>query len=287
MAPRVEVDLPHSVLKTVEALAAKSGETLSEATGRLLAESLDMTSHELFQVSTSNALVRGVFSGAISVAELRRHGDFGLGTFADLDGELVMVDGQAFQAGSGGRIREAEGDWTVPFALMTRFRSDFGFRAHGPLTLESLTAEIDRHRPSQNLFMAIRGDGRFDSLRMRAICRAAPGESLVEATMHQSEFDARDLEGTLVGFWSPSYASTITVPGYHFHFLAADRSVAGHVFGVDSNGLDISVHTESDLHVAIPRTAEFLAADLAGDASDELDVAEHQSPKHDGGKPLT
>jgi len=276
MAPRVEINLPHSVLKTVEALSVKSGENISEIAGRLLVEALDMASHELFQVSTSSALVKGVFSGAISVADLRRHGDFGLGTFADLDGELVMLDGEVFQAGSRGRVSEAEDDWQVPFALITEFQPDIQFRAAGPLTLESLSSQVDAHRPSSNLFVAIRGDGAFDSVAMRAICRAEPGETLVEATMHQSEFTIEDVEGTLVGFWSPSYAKTMSIPGYHFHFLAEDRSIAGHVFGLTARKLELSLHTESDLHLALPRTAEFLAADLSGETSEDLERAERE-----------
>jgi acetolactate decarboxylase len=263
-------------LKTVEALSVKSGENISEIAGRLLVEALDMASHELFQVSTSSALVKGVFSGAISVADLRRHGDFGLGTFADLDGELVMLDGEVFQAGSRGRVSEAEDGWQVPFALITEFQPDIQFRAAGPLTLESLSSQIDAHRPSSNLFVAIRGDGAFDSVAMRAICRAEPGETLVEATMHQSEFTIEDVEGTLVGFWSPSYAKTMSIPGYHFHFLAEDRSIAGHVFGLTARKLELSLHTESDLHLALPRTAEFLAADLSGETSEDLERAERE-----------
>ena len=276
MAPRVEINIPHSVLKTVEALSVKSGENISQIVGRLLTEALDLDSHELFQVSTSSALVKGVFSGAVSVADLRRHGDFGLGTFADLDGELVMLDGTAFQAGANGKAREADTDGQVPFALITEFHPDTQFRAAGPLTLESLSSQIDAHRPSPNLFVAIRGDGAFDSLAMRAICRAEPGETLVEATMHQSEFTVEDVQGTLVGFWSPSYARTMSIPGYHFHFLADDKSTAGHVFGLIARELELSLHTESDLHLALPRTAEFLVADLSGETSEDLERAERE-----------
>jgi acetolactate decarboxylase len=80
--------------------------------------------------------------------------------------------------------------------------------------------------------------------------------------------------GTLLGFWSPPYARSFNVPGYHFHFVSADRSLGGHVLDLSADTLDIAVHVESDVHVALPDTAEFLAADLRGDTAEALDIAE-------------
>ena len=44
-----------------------------------------------YQVSTAGALVEGVYQGAVSVGTVREHGDFGLGTFEDLDGSNPCV----------------------------------------------------------------------------------------------------------------------------------------------------------------------------------------------------
>ena len=62
--------------------------------------------HTLYQVSTATALVQGIYQGAVRVGTLREHGDLGLGTFENLDGEMVIVDGQFFQARSDGSVRE-------------------------------------------------------------------------------------------------------------------------------------------------------------------------------------
>lgn len=45
--------------------------------------------HTLFQVSTSGALVRGVYQRAVSVEVLKQHGDFGLGTFDEFKSHRV------------------------------------------------------------------------------------------------------------------------------------------------------------------------------------------------------
>ena len=70
--------------------------------------------HTLLQVSTSSELVEGVYTGAISSDVILKHGDLGLGTFENLDGEMVVLDG---------RIYRARGDGTVSEALARRSRS--------------------------------------------------------------------------------------------------------------------------------------------------------------------
>src|SRR5262249_42793812 len=52
---------------------------------------------EVFQVSTLDALSLGIFQGALKFSQLREHGDFGVGTFDGLDGELVALDGSFYQ----------------------------------------------------------------------------------------------------------------------------------------------------------------------------------------------
>src|SRR4051812_1872944 len=72
-------------------------EPLSHIVSRALAEYLRVAHHTLYQVSTATALVEGIYQGAVRVGTLREHGDLGLGTFENLDGEMVIVDGHFFQ----------------------------------------------------------------------------------------------------------------------------------------------------------------------------------------------
>lgn len=51
----------------------------------------------LFQTSTIDALLAGVYDGEITFKELKEHGDFGLGTFNGLDGEMVGLDGNFYK----------------------------------------------------------------------------------------------------------------------------------------------------------------------------------------------
>jgi acetolactate decarboxylase len=274
---RLELDISESVWRELNRRQAEVGGDLSHIVDSALAGAFELERHSLFQVSTSNALVQGVFAGAITVAELRRHGDFGLGTFAGLDGELIMLEGSCYRAGFGGQVDPAEDSREVPFALVTRFSSDLEETIGDVPAINALTSSIDRLLPSQNLFAGIRIDGVFGSLMMRAACPALDGEGLLEASRHQSEFQADDVAGSLVGFWAPEYSQAVSVPGYHFHFLSEDRGLGGHVLDLRAASLAVQLQTESDVHLAMPETAEFLTADLTGEHRDALDAAETTS----------
>jgi acetolactate decarboxylase len=268
------VELSESVWTELKRLQDQRRADLSTIIDTTLADAFELERHALFQVSTSSALVKGVFAGAITVAQLKRHGDTGLGTFAGLDGELVMVEGECFRATAGGVVARADDEREVPFALVTRFVPDLEAETDRVSDIRSLQLQLDRHRPSQNIFAGVRVDGVFHELKMRAACPARDGEGLVAATRHQSEFSASGVEGTLIGFWAPDYTRAVSVPGHHLHFISADRSLGGHVLEMKASRLRIQMQLESEVHLAIPETEEFLAADLDGDHRRALDIAE-------------
>src|SRR6476469_1164646 len=109
------------VLDALDALAHSSGAPRDHLVERALAEYLGVEHHTLFQVSTAGALVEGVYQGAVSVGLVREHGDFGLGTFEDLDGEMVVLDGHVFRVSSSGDVHEVPDDVTTPFSVVTGF----------------------------------------------------------------------------------------------------------------------------------------------------------------------
>ena len=82
-------------------------------------------SRHMYQISTSSALVEGVYSGSISSTSLLEHGDFGLGTFEALGGEMVILDGEIYQIA--GEVRLRPDDFLIPFAAVTRFHEDSTF----------------------------------------------------------------------------------------------------------------------------------------------------------------
>lgn len=266
--------LPAATWAALDARIARTGERLEDAVAACLAEALDAQLHSIFQVSTSGALVKGVYGAATTIADVRRHGDVGLGTFVGLDGEGIMLDGRCWRAGGDGRAMEVRDDVAAPFWVTARFRADRTWALAGASGWTDLCAQLDAMRPSGNIFAAIRIRGTFDHVHARVACKARPGASLVEATAHQAEFHWAGTTGTLVGFWTPEWARTINVPGFHLHYLSDDRTQAGHVLDVRAAGATAELHAADDLHLVLPANESFLRADLSGDPAAALAKAE-------------
>jgi acetolactate decarboxylase len=228
----------------------------------------------LFQVSTSAALVQGVYQGAVRVGTLRERGDHGLGTFENIDGEMVVVDGRFFQVRSDGSVRGVADDVLSPFAVVTRFTPHETFRLEQCPDLNGLAKAFDGLRHADNFFFAVRVDGHFDYVKTRAMCKAAEGVPLAVAASQQPEFEFGHIAGTLVGFWTPEYAKTLNIPGYHLHFLSRDRQRGGHLLQCRGRQLRLQIQREGTLSIAMPETEDFLKADLRQDPSADLEKAE-------------
>jgi acetolactate decarboxylase len=250
-----------------------TSEPIDHIVMRALADHLEVQHATLFQVSTSGALIEGISQGVVTVGELKRHGDLGLGTFADLDGEMVVVDGRFWRVPGIGAIREAADSDLAPFAVLTGFRPERSIELESVASIDDLLGQLDRLRTSNNLFFAIRIDGRFSRVHTRALGKKA-AVSLVDAAANQAEFEFRGIAGTIVGFWTPEYARTVNMAGWHLHFLSEDRSGGGHVLDIEGTALRAQVQHLDDFRMAIPESPEFLKADLTGDPSRALDKAE-------------
>jgi acetolactate decarboxylase len=124
----------------------------------------------LFQVSTLDALLQGIYGASMTVGELRQHGDFGLGTYEGVDGEMVLLDGRFYQVRFDGSIAEPAPDTRTPFAAVTTFRPDSTFTIKGA-NLAQLGDLIDSVLPSKNLFYAVRVRGTFSVINTRSVAK--------------------------------------------------------------------------------------------------------------------
>jgi acetolactate decarboxylase len=253
---------------------ARTGEPVSHIVMSALADALGVGHATLFQVSTSTALVQGVYDGVVTVGDLKEHGDFGLGTFDGLDGEMLALDGHFYQLRSTGEVSEPGDGAKVPFAVVTTFRAERTVTIDHVGGFDDLAARLDHERRTENIFYAVRITGRFEHLRVRAVCKAASGANLVAATSQQAEFEFTDVVGTLVGFWTPTYARSLNVAGWHLHFVTETRTGGGHLLDCRAAGLRAEVQELADVRIAMPETAAFLQADLSRDPTADLNVAE-------------
>ena len=270
----VPLRLGEGIWQALQERCRRSGESLDHVIRSALAEALDLELHTIYQVSTAGALVEGVFQGCVQVADLLRHGDFGLGTFEGLDGEGILLEGRCWQARADGRVVAVPPQTLCPFWVVTRFRADQTLELTDIRSWADLTERLDACRPSENVFTALRLRGSFRAIKVRVACKAPPGSDLVSATRQQAEFRFVDLAGTLVGFWTPAWARTINIPGYHLHLLSDDLAHGGHVLDLQADSLTVELHTEDHMQLVLPDTPEFLSANLSGDPGAALAQAE-------------
>jgi acetolactate decarboxylase len=271
---RLEATISQGLWRALLDHAQRTREPQSHIVSKALADYLQVSHHTLYQASTATALVEGIYQGAVRVGTLREHGDLGLGTFENLGGEMVVVDGRFFQVRSDGSVRECADDMLSPFAVVTRFLPDLAVTLHKCPDLSHLTARFDGLRHSDNIFFALRVDGYFEYVHARAMCQTEEGVPLVQAAALQPEFEFHDVPGTLVGFWTPDYARTLNVPGYHLHFLSADHESGGHLLQCRGSDLRLQIQREGDYRIALPETEEFLKADMRRDPAADLARAE-------------
>lgn len=229
----------------------------------------------LSQTSTITALLEGGYDGVTTCGDLRRQGNFGIGTFDRLDGEMILLEGVVYQARADGSVVRAPDSLSVPFAAVTRLCPRTTSSVGPASDYEALKKSLDAMRSGENQFYAIRVDGVFDTVKYRSVPpQTKPYPKLAEVAAKQPVFERRAIRGTLVGFWCPEYARALNVPGYHLHFISGDRTSAGHLLECAWQGGTTAVEPISEFHLSLPRTPAFQALHLGGDSSRTLKAVE-------------
>lgn len=219
---------------------------------------------QLTQLSTIDALMSGVYDGAFTIGDVKRYGDFGLGTFNALDGEMVVEKGVVYQVRADGSVHRMGSRERTPFAEVTRFKPQHTVEIPAGLGLVELEQFLDARLPTANLFYAVRIDGTFRSLKARSVPRQQrPYPPLAEAAKQQAVFDFDQARGVVLGFRSPPFAKGVGVPGYHLHFLSADHKAGGHVLDFRIERATLSWQALDDFRLLLPKDHDFAAADLA------------------------
>src|SRR6202050_371166 len=270
----ITCNVPDSIHKALAERMEAEKESCDHVVSAALSQYLCKPIHTLFQVSTSAALVEGLYQGAVQVSRLLGHGNFGLGTFIDLDGEMVVLDGVCYQVSSTGEVATVEGDRLIPYAVVTRFNGEFSKQIDRLDSYSKLVSVCDELRDSDNVFYAFRVEGRFSFLKTRVMKAVPEGTGLRTAASGQKEFIFEEVEGTLVGLWSPGFAGSFSVPGYHFHFLSTNRNKGGHILECNAPHISVAGCAINEMHVSLPETVEFLTADLTRDPQGDLMRAE-------------
>ncbi len=223
----------------------------------------------LHQFSTLDALMKGQYAGEFAVGRVREAGLVGNGTFADLDGEMVVVDGAVFQVRADGRVERMPDRAMTPFACVAGSAADWErptltLEVEAGLDWEGLLAYLDARLPSLNYPYVVRMEGAFSEVRARSVpAQARPYPPLTEVVKAQTYFTLGETRGTVVGFRCPGYVGSLNVPGWHLHYLNAERNAGGHLLALRTGtGVRAKVLLLSEIALHLPRSADFEKAAL-------------------------
>jgi acetolactate decarboxylase len=212
------------------------------------------------------ALLDAVYDGEMSVDELLTRGNFGLGTFNALDGEMIIDGGVVHQFRADGRAGAVPGDLHTPFACVTEFKPEYTVHLDGPTEKAELEALVDGIVGNPNLFVALRFVGWFDTVETRTVfCQCRPYPPMLDVVSQQPTRRFQSERGVMLGFRTPGYMQGVNVAGYHLHFLTGDHKRGGHVTGYQLAEGRLELAVISDIEIALPRTADFARANLAPD----------------------
>ncbi|MBE6741144.1 MAG: acetolactate decarboxylase [Ruminococcaceae bacterium] len=234
-----------------------------------------MKSNAIYQVSTLQALALGYTRPVATVKELLEHGDTGLGTFENVDGEMIILDGVCYQAKQDGSIESSDDEAGVPFAVAGFVSGGRSFNMGEMPNIDSikteLTLKIEEDFGLNSIHIA-RIDGFFETIHARA---GAPYRSqhvslkdILSKT--QKDFSFEKTYGTLVCVYYPDYMDGINASGWHMHFVSKDRKSGGHVFEVAMSSGECLLQKMDRIEIQLPREAAFDTYSLKEASNDEI-----------------
>ncbi|MDF7636966.1 acetolactate decarboxylase [Leuconostocaceae bacterium ESL0958] len=228
------------------------------------------------QFGTMQMLVERLLDGFVTAKDLLAAGNTGIGTGAGVDGELILLDGRAYQVNGDGQVREIPADFPVTFGDV--HQADFKLlKRYENVSLADLTAAILAEVASKNLFFSFKVTGTFNSVDTRSAAKSEkPYPGLEEIAKRQRTFHRDQVQGTLIGYYTPALYHGVGVGGFHQHFLSDDLDFGGHVLAAEAQSVSVSIQVLSGLDLKLPvDNADYRQADL--DNLNQLHEAIHSA----------
>ncbi|MBF7016257.1 acetolactate decarboxylase [Staphylococcus durrellii] len=231
----------------------------------------------LYQHGTLGTLMAGMLDGTAQIKDILTHGDLGIGTLTGSDGEVIIVDGQAYHANEHNEFKQLNGREMTPFATVTPFNPDLQFDVRVISDQEAVLDEVLHQVNSKNIFIAVKITGKFETMHVRMMPKQEkPYTRLIESAKRQPEYTKEQIYGTVVGFFSPQLFHGIAAGGFHLHFVDDAHTFGGHVLDFEMNSGSVEVSKIETLEQHFPTdNKEFLEADIDySNISEDISEAE-------------
>ena len=236
--------------------AAAGGVLLALAVGAPLspASAESPTPDVLSQVGTYDSLTQPNFTGIAPLSSVLTDETLGLGTFNNLDGELVLVGGTVYQVRPDGTPRVADRSATSPFLQAVHFRAERSGPVAPGTTCAQLIPAINALADSSDGVVAVRVRGTFTDLVTRSVTAVPPPfKPLSEVVATQTVFPLGATRAVLVGFRQGANALGVGQPGLHLHGVTAARTAGGHVLScVAGPDVQLSIQQVEEVRLRVP-----------------------------------
>ncbi|MCX6240085.1 MAG: acetolactate decarboxylase [Bacteroidia bacterium] len=234
---------------------------------------VELKTNSVFQYSTLSALLEGVYDGEMTIGELKKHGNYGIGTFNALDGELVLYEGECYKVTSDSKVVKVSDSEKTPFAAVCTFVPDTVIHIDRALKLKELELYVDSVVPSNNLLYAYKISGSFDSIVIRSVPKQEkPYKRLIEAYKAQGIYTFTHQDGILFGYKFPKYLKDVNMDNYHLHYLSTDKSKGGHLLNCILSRGKVSVAYIRYYSLQLPDNIYFNTATLTNTKSELLKI---------------
>ena len=232
------------------------------------------------QVALLQSLALGYFDGSITVKNLKKLGDTGIGTFDGLNGELIMLDGVVYRANVDCKINVVDDKVTIPFANVTFFDNDFSIKLNDIADKSALESKLNEvvAKYGENSFYMIKLTADFNEILVRSEeGQQKPYPTLVKALETQKEITKKNINGTIVGLYCPQYMSSLNSVGWHFHFVSSDKNFGGHVLQLNIKSGEVQFDKTDNFAMSLPEKDNFHDLNLANDMREDIRRAENDS----------
>ncbi len=192
---------------------------------------------------------KGDLKGKIATDSLNNKETYGIGPIEFLKGEIVLFEGQTFVSKV---IDSVSHQVTKIPSVRAPF---FVYSTNSDLKVVELTLdnyslkEIEEHIDSvyknYDQPILIRIDGLFDNIKVHSVNlpEGKKVSSPEEAHQGLTQYDFKNISGSLIGFFSRNHKAVFTHDDsfFHAHFISDDLEVLGHIDETDFNSSKVTM----------------------------------------------
>ncbi len=248
-------------------------------TGMLLLSSISFAG-QVFQAGTITSLSDGVYDGSMTLGTLVKKGAYGLGTVQGAKGEMIIYKGKGYLSDINGNAVRLKPDTKTPFADVFNFDKPQLNKKLKGVTPTEINNLIQQKLSGENYFYIFKITGKFAHIKARTIPPVKEDATLGKwIAQNQKKHDLNDIKGTIIGIYSPSYLSSVAVPGFHFHFITKNLKKVYHVYDFKTDKVHFEAEKVQNFEFSLPESKAYQNKKISGLSAASLNKMEHSTEK--------